>query len=350
MKKIPAIAGFVLLVVGLGVGLYLLNQQQDVRSDAAPATTIRFTPSKSPVNVGDEFTVDIIANTAENQLTAIVLDVTFDNTKLEVLGVINGSFLSLLVSAPTFNQNAGSISATYGAAPASPAKGTGNIATIKFKAISSGLGSISFGPQTTGTGLGENVGNERIDVISLKQSLSLQINGSTGSSQALPSPGTVVSGVPGGAPASSSPKPSSSPSSFQLGAGGTGSIASSSAKVKPTVKIPLTNTVNPGDTITGTSVPNEAITITIQSEPVEMTAKADSAGNWSVKIPTTLASGTHTITVTDTNGTYSTTFKVASVSSSSLPVSGMGIYTIGFIIMAVLFIGFGIISFAKLSN
>jgi hypothetical protein len=56
-------------------------------------TTLSFDVPDAAVTVGQQFDVDVVVSDVEN-LGAFDLTMTFDNTKLEYLGIANGAFIS----------------------------------------------------------------------------------------------------------------------------------------------------------------------------------------------------------------------------------------------------------------
>src|SRR3989344_2567793 len=81
-KKIIAIIVLFLILAGLGAGLYLMRQQQDLREKAAPATTVSLIKPTKTILVGESFDVTVEVDTATNILSGAVLEVNFDKEKL----------------------------------------------------------------------------------------------------------------------------------------------------------------------------------------------------------------------------------------------------------------------------
>lgn len=272
----------VLLLVGLGAGLLLVQRQQDIREKAAPASTLSILPPTKTVEEGEAFSLSVSINTAENVVTAAELYITYDKDKLTLESVTPGTFLPVELVRPAINNAAGTASMTFGAQPANPPQGSGVLATLNFKALSSGSARVGFGSQTQATGI-----DETTNVIVGMSSSNVLIAASAAPS---PSPSPVVT-----------PSPSPSPAS---------------EAAKPTISLPADKTLEPGDKITGTAKPGDTVSITIESHTITATATADSQGNWSYSLPQDLEPGEHTITVTDSTGSTTDTFTLASAGTT----------------------------------
>lgn len=322
-KKIIAILGLLLILVGLGAGLFLMRQQQDIRKKAAPATSVSLKlPTSKTILVNDNFDVTVEVDSSTNILSASELEIIYNKEKLKLSSLTPSTFLPVVLVSPQIGD--GTASVTLGSQAANPPQGKGTLATLKFVALAPGNAAVSFGPKTRATGIYETT-----DVIVSKNPATVTI---------------IATGETAGAPVVSSPRPSPSPSpgaspsptvtpSPTPGTGGAAS-PTPSATGKPTVTFPANKTVAAGSVITGTAAPNSTVTITIQSDPITATVKADSTGKWSYTLPSTLSAGTHTITVTDSNGTSTTTFTVSgsqgkvSTPSGQTPEAGFGLPTV----------------------
>jgi len=86
------LAGFiVVLLIGVPLTVYLLQQQQETRTQAQKSTNLTFAPpttSSSPlkVKVGEQFTFDVMVNPGSNLVSYVRLDIRYDATKLEAVG------------------------------------------------------------------------------------------------------------------------------------------------------------------------------------------------------------------------------------------------------------------------
>jgi hypothetical protein len=83
-KKRLLLLGFlfvILLVIPLTV--YLVGQQQDLRSRANPTTTLSFIPKDQPGTIGESINFDVWVSPGDNLVSFIKLVVAFDSTKLK---------------------------------------------------------------------------------------------------------------------------------------------------------------------------------------------------------------------------------------------------------------------------
>ena len=158
-KKKLAIFFLLLVLFAIPATSYLVFRQQELRSQAVPATTLSFDPSDTSKTVGETFTLDININTGTNSISGAELHVQYDQKKLEVVSIDNASFLPLVLV--DGSAGGGFAFITLGSQPSTPKKGTGLLATVTFKAIGSTDGAttqVKFTSDTRIAGTGE-IGN-----------------------------------------------------------------------------------------------------------------------------------------------------------------------------------------------
>lgn len=292
--KIVAIIALFLILIGLAAGLYLLRQQQEIAEKAAPATSVTLVRPTKTIIVGDTFDVTAEADTSTNTLSSADLEINFDKEKLEISTLTPGTFLPVVLTQAKTDNTTGKATISVGAQASNPPQGKGILATLKFKAKAAGNASIAFGTNTKATGL-----RETADVIVSKNPATITIIALAGST----SPSPQASSSP------ASPSPVSSP------------LASPQAGKKPTVNLPTNKTVKTQETITGSAAASSSVSLSFDDQTTA-TVKADSAGKWSYTLPAAISSGTHTLTVTDTNGTFTTSFTVSGAKGSVAAPSG----------------------------
>jgi hypothetical protein len=97
MKKKPVIIISTLLVsiMGIGLGVYLVGQRQSLTGEAAPATSLSITPSTSTKAPGASFSLSVVANTGENQVTGIDLIINYNTANIQVDTITKGSGISV---------------------------------------------------------------------------------------------------------------------------------------------------------------------------------------------------------------------------------------------------------------
>jgi len=184
MKKIVFLVVGLLLLVTIPAIVYFAGLQQDIRSRAAPASTISFNPTTITKPVDEQFTVNIDINTGTNSVTAVKVVVLFDSTKLEATSITNGAFAPKITASGVVA--AGNASITVAAnSTTSPMQGTGTVAIIRFKgkAATTTPIKLEFDPTTFASGLTEST-----NVITTKGTASVIITGTTAAANTAISP------------------------------------------------------------------------------------------------------------------------------------------------------------------
>ncbi len=344
MKKLILVLIGLILLAGLPIIIYVANQRQEIRNKAAPATTLLFLPSTVTKKVGEIFSLEAQINTGENQVVAAEIHVLYDPTKLEAQSITNGPlFPSVLTSGVVEN---GTASITVGAASAAqPVKGTGTIATIRFKALAKTDTplSIKFATNTFVGGLGEGANNVLIN--SAPASVTITQDGTT-APNSTPTRSSSISATP---TRSSSVSPtttrSASPTPSRVLTPTSGPSSTPGPTITLTISSPTQDeeVVSAKPVIKGRATAGSTITVTIYSDPQTCLTTATSTGDWSCTPTTDLTAGPHSIVVTATsaNGTTQTAsaaFVVATAAQSAgeqstIPVSGSTETTIVLIII-----------------
>lgn len=213
-KVIAGIVVLVLLVAGLVGGVFLVRQRQELRKEAAPATSLSLTPSQSTIKAGETISLTISMDTAENKATGADLTITYDPKKLVLTEFKPGTFLPIPLSQPKIDNNQGLATAVFGAQPASVPKGKGSLGTLVFQAKETGTVSVAFSPETEVIGA-----DEETNVLVAKNPASVTIQASSVQVGLVPSPaatatpkaGTQATGAAQTASPSASPKATASP-------------------------------------------------------------------------------------------------------------------------------------------
>jgi len=125
-----------------------VEKPQEIRTKAAPATTLSFSPSTVMTGINETFTLEIRVDTGENKISAAEIYVSFDPTKLECQQISAGTFLPVVLISGTIDSTNGIASITLGSSPTEPKQGTGTLAIMSFKALNSGDTNVSFGLNT----------------------------------------------------------------------------------------------------------------------------------------------------------------------------------------------------------
>jgi len=158
MKKLAlTVLIIIILLVGIGAGVYLVRRQTEFREKAAPSSSLSLIPSNGSPDVDDTFTVSANINTGANQVVATELHVTFDETKVEAVGATNGTFFTNPKTiGPSIDNNNGTLSYTIYMDPgATPRQGEGTVAVLTFKAKAAGNTTVALSSDTlVGAGSG----------------------------------------------------------------------------------------------------------------------------------------------------------------------------------------------------
>lgn len=325
MKKVILIFVAILMLAAIPVTVYVARTRQELQAKAAPATTLAFSPANTSKKIDDVFSLEIRIDTAQNQVVAAELHITFDPQKLEAQSITNGQlFPNILASGQV---EAGAASITVGAASATtPATGTGTAAVVKMKALAATTSPVSvrFAPTTFVGALGENATNVLVGTTPA----TITITGTTVTLTPTPTQ------IPGATP---TPTPAQATTSAVL-------ITSPSEEGDVTSETP---------TIAGTSSPGAVVTLTIYSDPITITLTADAQGNWAYTPATPLEEGPHNVVAsaldptTGQTQTATANFVVAAggegggSTNSAIPTAGSFDQTLLFLIIGLLFIGTG---------
>jgi len=232
LKKVTVMFVVLVMLAGVGVGVYLIQQSTEYREKAAPVTTLSFNSQTLTPDVGQEFIVTSEINTAENQVVGVELYINFTPDVLELLEVTPGNFfLNLGSFAPELDNEQGKVSYILWLMPnTQPAQGTGTLATFRFKAKQTGSAMINY-TQETLVGAIEEAGQ---NVLAGTTPLTLTITGPSATPTAIiaedeptvttsPSPTQSGGGI-GGGPSTSTPTSTLTPTSSN-GNGDSGSTA-----------------------------------------------------------------------------------------------------------------------------
>ncbi|MFA4817207.1 MAG: cohesin domain-containing protein [Parcubacteria group bacterium] len=146
---------------------------------AVPNSSIYFEPAAPTMNVNQSLNLDAKVNPGNNQVTAVELHVTFDNSKLRLDSITPNStaFPNVLQAAVLGNAN-GTASIIVGVAatsPLSPVISTATIATFSFHSLATGDNSaVAFTSGSQAAAVGEDG-----DVLTARTPASVTITGVT---------------------------------------------------------------------------------------------------------------------------------------------------------------------------
>lgn len=330
MKKVIIFITLLLLLIAVPITVFFLGREQDLRSKAAPATTLAFNPGSISKNVGDVFSLDIQIDTGGNNVAIAELHLTYDASALEALSITNGPAAPFIAASGVVGPGTASIS-VRAESSTKPITGTGTIAIVRFRTLTPTTTpvKITFDPITTFiSGLGESKPNVLVNTTPA----TITIRGAT------PSPTPTASAA--------SPTVTITPTPTS-----TASAEATSSAI--TIVIPKDDNGFTTDTpvIQGTAEPGSTITIVIHSDPITAVVTVNAHGNWQYTPDTPLADGSHVLTATiqSPSGTTTTRSEEFTVASSGvggagddMPVSGSVLQTILLVGIGLFFIGIGV--------
>lgn len=310
MKRIVVIIVLLITLIAIPVTVFLSMRNQEIRKKAAPATIMTISPASVQKNVGDEFTLEVRMNTADNQVVAVQVSLAFDPEKLEAEWIHNGTMFPNIISSGVVGSGAASI-ALGAANTTTPVTGTGLVATLKMKALAatSSPVAVRFAADSFAGALGEG----SVNVLTSTTPATITIQGSAGPTNPTATPALTPTG---------SIYPTATP---------TGSATSSAILITSPIEYETVSVQTP--TVSGTAPPDSTVTIVIHSdEEITTSVTADPDGNWSYTLTEPLTSGDHTIIAavlnpeTGETDTATITFTVAGsddeLTGEDMPVSG----------------------------
>ncbi len=165
---LPTIIIIATLVVGFGLfGFSVIPKSTQITINeiinSTGAITLALTPATLNATLNADSTLSLTANTNSVKLMVLAVELTYDPTVIGTPTITQGSFLGNTLSSPKVES--GKIAFTYAATPDSGgATGTGEIATIKFKPVATGVSAFTFTPNSIATAVkdGERILNNSL--------------------------------------------------------------------------------------------------------------------------------------------------------------------------------------------
>lgn len=143
-KKLFLIGFFVLLLVGIPVSVWFLQQQQETRSRAEKATNLSFTPDSSigaPItkNLNDTVTLNVSVDPGTNLVSFVKLEIQYDPDKLAPAETNafqpNTAVFPSTLEGPVYTAGKIAVTLSVGPDPTKALQSKVTAATINFKAI-----------------------------------------------------------------------------------------------------------------------------------------------------------------------------------------------------------------------
>lgn len=172
-KKLLIIGFIIIILIAIPITIFLIKQQQDLRSRAEKATTLSLEPAstaQTPLqkNIDDTINLDIMVDPGTNQnlVSFVKLEILYDPSKLATGGATpqekpfaEESTVMELLEGPAFTDGKILATLSVGVDPTKVIQTKTKIATLTFTALD-GTGStptqISFGPETQVLSAGVN--------------------------------------------------------------------------------------------------------------------------------------------------------------------------------------------------
>ena len=152
--------GFLVISI-VGISVWFLRLQTVTSPHATAATTLTFSPSSQTVTNGSSFVTDIIVDPGNNQVSAIKLNLTYDNSHVEIASpasslLVNQQAFPQTLSVPVTSCNGTqcTLSAIFsvGSDPTKVIQTKTTVATLTLKALTGASNSttnISFNASTS---------------------------------------------------------------------------------------------------------------------------------------------------------------------------------------------------------
>lgn len=132
-------------IIAFGAGLALFfGAGFAVRAEAAGAS-LYLSPNNGTFTVGGTFDVSVFANTGNNNVNAVKVELKFDPQKLQIANPAAGkSFISIWIAPPSYSNTEGVLSFQGGVPTPGINTSSGLISTITFRAVTPGETKIYF--------------------------------------------------------------------------------------------------------------------------------------------------------------------------------------------------------------
>jgi hypothetical protein len=325
MKRVITILAVILIIAALPVVVWFVQQQgqkQDIRSNAAPATTLYFNSSALSKQQGDTFSLDVTVDTGTNSISAADLIINTDPTKIKITGITPGTFLPNEIVAGAHTDSKATI--VRGSPGTSPGHGIGVLATVTFQVVAdTGTSQITFtGSRVTATG-------ETGNVLAGTTPTTVTIGGSSGTTVTVTTtPIASPTRTPTATPTGDSTEPTSTSTPTPTQASGSGSGGNTTTL---TLTSPASGATVDTDlpTLSGVAPAGSTVSITIYSDPITATVTTDSDGRWSYTVTQVLSEGSHNVVITavSSDGTTQTLSRTFYVQTGAMPVTGASVMT-----------------------
>jgi hypothetical protein len=336
-KKILVIFVSILLLAAIPITLFVVQQRQELRQKAAPATSLSFSPNQLTKAVGDEFEVDVVIDTGDNAIGTVIMDITFDPTKLQFLSISNSAYFPNTLSESGDGQD-GHIHEYHVRTndPSQPFSGVDTVATIRFRSIAPTDNPISLSFTDLSAAFAYDEGATNLLISTPPATMTITGEGAT--QPTLPAVPPTSNDTPSVTPETTvTISPSISPSQIvQATISPTATASAGTVTPSPTagpLNLTVTSPANGGSTadttptITGNALADTNITLTFSPGGLTGVTTTDSTGEWSFTPQTALGNGVYTLSVTGVDPVSGDTqvinssLTIGTVSNTPIPTS-----------------------------
>ncbi|MEK7544209.1 MAG: hypothetical protein AAB557_05025 [Patescibacteria group bacterium] len=154
--KISTLAFFIvstLILVGMVTGV---QQSQEIRKKAAPASSLFFDPPAPVAQINQSFTVTPMIDPGNNIISALELFLEYDPQTIQLDTIAPSSNFSVILRQAVIDNTSGRASIIIGTPPLTPARTTTAVASLSMRAKSiTGITTLTFGNGTKAAALDE---------------------------------------------------------------------------------------------------------------------------------------------------------------------------------------------------
>lgn len=144
VRKLFLIGFIIILIIGIPLTIYYLQQQQETRSRAQKSTVLKFAPDSSsttPIykNIGDSVPLDIMVDPGVNLVSFVKLQIKYDSDKLATASSNafqpNTAVFPTVIEGPIYSDGKIEVILSVGSDPTKAVQSLAKAGTITFEAL-----------------------------------------------------------------------------------------------------------------------------------------------------------------------------------------------------------------------
>lgn len=141
-RDLPHLMMVIVLVLGIGLGVYLSFQPQIFKKQAAENSIVdlQFIPHTIPISTGTDYEARLAINPKGQRVTAVNLSLSYDPAVISVTEIKNGGFLP--VDLRIIDDRQGNLNLIYGSTIEHQASQAGVLSVIKFRVLNAGQSAL----------------------------------------------------------------------------------------------------------------------------------------------------------------------------------------------------------------